>query len=44
LYGMEQDNEIVPEPSTIKNAELDENERAVFIEASMPVFRPSRGF
>jgi len=39
LYGMEQDNDPIPEPSMIKNVELDENEQAVLIEAFMPAFR-----
>jgi len=39
LYGMEQDNEPIPEPSMIKNVTLDENEQAMFIEAFMPAFR-----
>jgi len=39
LYGMEQDNEPIPEPSLIKNVKLDENEQVVFIEVFMPPFR-----
>ena len=39
LYGMEQDDEHIPAPSMIKDVELEENERAVFIEAFMPAFR-----
>ena len=39
LYGMEQDNEPIPEPSLIKDVSLEENEQAVFIEVFMPPFR-----
>ena len=39
LYGMEQDNDPIPEPTMIKDVELDANEQAVFIEAFMPAFR-----
>ena len=39
LYGMEQDNDPIPEPSMIKDTALDENEQAVLIEAFMPAFR-----
>ena len=39
LYGMEQDNDPIPEPSMIKDTVLDENEQAVLIEAFMPAFR-----
>jgi len=39
LYGMEQDNEAVPEPSAIRDIELDSNEKALLIEVFMPVFR-----
>ena len=39
LYGMEQDNEPIPEPSTVKGIELDDNEQTVLIEAFMPAFR-----
>jgi len=39
LYGMEQDNEPVPEPMSIKDVTLDDNEKTLFIEAFMPVFR-----
>jgi predicted RNase H-like HicB family nuclease len=39
MYGIEQDNESIPQPSLIKNVQLDENEQAVLIEAFMPPFR-----
>ncbi len=39
LYGMEQDNDIIPEPSMIRDIALDANERSVFIEVFMPPFR-----
>ena len=39
LYGMEQDNDPIPEPTMIKDVSLDDNEQAVFIEAFMPAFR-----
>jgi len=39
LYGMEQDNDPIPESTMIKDVELNENEQAVFIEAFMPAFR-----
>jgi len=39
LYGMEQDNEPIPNASMIKDVALDENEQALFIEAFMPAFR-----
>jgi predicted RNase H-like HicB family nuclease len=39
LYGMEQDDDPIPEPSSVKDIALDKNEQAVLIEASMPAFR-----
>ena len=39
LYGMEQDNMPIPEPMPIKDVALDDNEKALLIEAFMPVFR-----
>ena len=39
LYGMEQDNEPIPEPSRIRDMILDENEKSVLIDAFMPAFR-----
>jgi hypothetical protein len=39
MYGMEQDNEAMPEPSTVKGIALDDNEKAMLIEAPMPAFR-----
>ena len=39
LYGLEQDNDPIPQPSQIKNILLDENEQALLLEVSMPAFR-----
>ncbi|MDF2635423.1 MAG: pilus assembly protein HicB [Pelosinus sp.] len=39
LYGMEQDKDIIPEPSKIKDIRLEENETVVLIEVFMPSFR-----
>ena len=39
LYGMEVDGEPIPEPTKIKDVELDENERALLVEVYMPSFR-----
>ena len=39
LYGMEQDNEIIPPPSKVKDIQLDENEQIILLEVFMPVFR-----
>ena len=39
LYGMEQDGDPIPPPSRIKDIILDNNEQALLLEVSMPVFR-----
>ncbi|MBP2661986.1 MAG: pilus assembly protein HicB, partial [Firmicutes bacterium] len=39
LYGMEQDKDIIPEPSKIKDISIEENETIVLIEVFMPAFR-----
>ena len=39
LYGMEQDNDPIPQPSRIKDIALDDNEQALLLEVSMPALR-----
>ncbi len=39
LYGMEQDNEAIPEPSKIRDIHLEDNETLVLIDVFMPAFR-----
>ena len=39
MYGMEQDNEEIPIPSSILDIEVEGNKRAVIVEAIMPAFR-----
>lgn len=39
LYGMEEDGETIPEPSELKNIELEKNEMPVLIEVYMKPFR-----
>ncbi|MCL2081299.1 MAG: type II toxin-antitoxin system HicB family antitoxin [Oscillospiraceae bacterium] len=39
LYGMEQDDDNIPEPSELRNLELRENQKAVLVEVFMPPFR-----
>ena len=39
LYGMEQDNDLIPSPSRIKDISLDNNEQAILLDVSMPAFR-----
>ena len=39
LYGMEQDNDEIPQPSKLKNIELDKDEKAVLAEVFMPAIR-----
>jgi len=39
LYGMEEDNESIPEPSDIKNIIAEENSAIVLIDVYMPVIR-----
>ena len=39
LYGMEQDNEEIPEPSALKSVHVESNQALVLIEVYMPMFR-----
>ena len=39
LYGMEQDNDEIPAPSSVRNIAVDDNETVVLIEVFMPSFR-----
>lgn len=39
LWSMEQDNEDIPTPSTIKDIKLQKNETAIFVEVFMPPIR-----
>jgi len=39
LFGMEEDGDHIPEPSTVKGLQLEENQCAVLIEVYMPPFR-----
>jgi len=39
LWSMEQDEEVIPEPSQIKNIKLEENETAMLVEVFMPPIR-----
>jgi predicted RNase H-like HicB family nuclease len=39
LYGMEEDKDIIPKPSKIRDIRLEENETVVLIEVFMPAFR-----
>ena len=39
LWSMEQDGEIIPEPSHIKSIKLEENETAMLVELFMPPVR-----
>ncbi len=39
LWSMEQNNEEIPTPSTIKDIKLDENETSIFINIFMPLIR-----
>ena len=39
LYGMEQDNGFIPEPSELRNFALEDNHKAVLIDVFMPPFR-----
>ena len=41
IYGMEEDKEIIPQPSPIKNIKTNDNETIAMIEAWMPPFRES---
>lgn len=39
LFGLEQDNEPIPEPTHLQNIALQENERAVLVDVFMPSVR-----
>ena len=39
LWSMEEDGELIPEPSNIKNIKLEENEKAILVEVFMPPVR-----
>jgi len=39
LWGMENDNEYLPEPSPLKNIKLEENETAIMVDVFMPPVR-----
>lgn len=39
LYGMEQDNDVIPEPTKVTGINLEENQAIVLVEAWMPLFR-----
>jgi len=39
LWSMEQDGEVIPEPSNIKNIKLEENETVMLVEVFMPPIR-----
>ena len=39
LFGMEEDNEIIPEPPSLANINTEPNERAVLIDVYMPSIR-----
>lgn len=39
LWGMEQDNESIPEPTSIQNIQLEKNEVPAVIDVFMPTFR-----
>ena len=39
LYGMEQDNEEIPEPSALKSIHIQSHQALVLIEVYMPMFR-----
>lgn len=39
LWGMEQDNETIPEPTSLKNIHCEENEVPAVIDVFMPTFR-----
>lgn len=39
LYGMEEDNDIIPEPTSIDKIELKPNQAIVLIEVHMPIYR-----
>ncbi|MDY4078992.1 MAG: type II toxin-antitoxin system HicB family antitoxin [Clostridium sp.] len=39
LFGMEEDNEIIPAPTDIKNIKIKDNQSIVLIEVYMPIIR-----
>ena len=39
MFGLEEDNEPIPKPSSLKDLKLDENESAVLIDVYMPSIR-----
>jgi len=39
LWCMEKDDDFIPEPSLLKNVELEENQKAVLVEVFMPSIR-----
>lgn len=39
LYGMEEDNETIPEPTSVRDIHTVDNESIILIEAFMPPFR-----
>ena len=39
LYGMEQDGDIIPNPSELRSLILEENHKAVLVDVFMPPFR-----
>lgn len=39
LYGMEEDNDLIPEPTNIKNLHLEYDQIPVLIDVVMPIYR-----
>ena len=39
LYGMEEDGETIPEPTSLADIKLKDNERAVLVDVYMPAIR-----
>lgn len=39
IYGLEEDNELIPEPTNIKDLKLENNEIPILIEVVMPLHR-----
>ena len=42
MYGLEEDNEYIPNPSTLNDVNLEPNERAVLIDVYMPSIRQAQ--
>ena len=42
LYGMEQDNDVIPEPRQLRVLKIDTDEKAVLIEVFMPAYRAKK--